>query len=77
MGGVDTWRMRILYTHGNVILPTITSIHEFITTKCSVRSFLFNQASEVLPKETALLVTTNISLTPASRPLTGASGSAG
>lgn len=64
MDGVPTGRMGILYTHGNVVLPTITSVHELITTKCSMLSFLFNQASEVSPKEMALIATVNISLTP-------------
>lgn len=56
--------MGILYTHGKVVLLTITSIHELIITKCSMCNFFFNQTSEVLPKEMALLATINISLTP-------------
>lgn len=64
MDGEDTWRMGILFTHGNAILPTSMPLRELITTKCSTCSFLFNQASEVLPKEPALLATTSISLTP-------------
>lgn len=64
MNGVGTWRMGILYTHGNVVLLTITSIHELIITKCSMCNFYINQTSDVLPKEMVLLATINIFLTP-------------
>lgn len=70
MDGVDAQGMGILYTHGNVRLPTVTATHELITTTCSMCSLLFNQAAEVLPKEMALLATISISPHLASRPLT-------